>query len=262
MKGKPFLKIVVISLCLASMLVGVQFVQVTEAYPGQYYFFRPNPDMVLANPPTVVIRSPQNGTYGSNSILFSFSAETSSLDDRVELCRIVYYLDGVQNMVFSSAITLGPTFYNWYKTLNLTQGMHSVRVVAFARSYSSAQGDSAFDQATEGFSDEVVFTIAPVPAPTASPTAPPTPTPSPSFTLVPTSTPVSSILPTASPLVVPISKQQIGFMMTGIPKQVGYAIEVAFVLMAVVAAGLLVYFRKLELDEIRDADRLKSSGLV
>jgi hypothetical protein len=162
MVQKGIFAVAFISTLLMLIIVAAQNVDLAEAnfiYPPYVYN---NPKAPLAHSPTIVIQTPQNVTYHQNSVLFKFTAATSLLDSRAELYSIVYYLDGVESTAYNATYTVGPASYIWYTSLKLTQGTHTIQVIAYARNYIFYGGGSVaaiYSPLAEYDTGKVFFTV-------------------------------------------------------------------------------------------------------
>ena len=222
-------------------------IQVTQIKANPYY--GPVPSI------KIIVSSPTNGTiYATNNVNFRLSIETYpwGRDSNPISLNVECKLDG---KVLNSYRNPGNYSYSGnYSVLlaSLSEGTHYVYVKAFG-TYSNPQGMAGIitaDIPTSSSSGNIYFTIktntatptpTPSPTPSSSPAQTPTLTPSPT----PSTSPSASPFPTIEPTIEPI--QTASPTPIGEPTMVAYAPQIAVgtvVSIAVVAAGILVYFKR------------------
>jgi len=138
-----------ILVALFSAMAGMQLVSLTKANWVPY-----KPKVPPPLPPTISVLSPENRTYHSRNVTLNFAITASLQDDVeirdwnsrvrnwttrklqspqdwVEINRVSYYLDGVENNV---TVPAHSSSLNWSITLQgLSEGTHTIKVNASGR---------------------------------------------------------------------------------------------------------------------------------
>jgi hypothetical protein len=173
---------------------------------------------------TVVVNSPQNGTYTSNNIAVSISASDPEMHIGPE--SVAYSVDGGTQVIIAS-VHVGMHSLTGGTVLSLPNGVHSIVGVGITW-YNGTDG--VFYSSPVYFTVDSPYSYVPAPTPGTSPSSTPTPIP-PSYN----PTPYPSHEPTS-----PLESQ---------PSEAFPTILViaSIVILGVVCTGLLVYFKKRKL---------------
>lgn len=140
----------IVSALLFLAIAGAIFVDLAEA---NWIPYKPRVPPPL--PPSISVLSPENKTYNSNNVTLKFSATVSLQDDveildywdsnvgnwtyrklqspqdRAEISRFTYYLDGLENNI---TISSGLASLNWSTILQgLSEGTHTIKAKAWGR---------------------------------------------------------------------------------------------------------------------------------
>ena len=224
MSKKKLLTIAFVSILSASMLIGMQLVNVVRAAPAA---------------PRIFLQSPQSRVYASNYVPLELFANSSNTpNENVFFVSIVYYVDGQERGDQHSSLPFSP-YYG--AIMHLSTGTHTIQVNASAQAYTIDSYTIVYSPISYFDSGKVIVTVNPPPP--SSPSTKPSPSIMPSIT--PTPSPTPKMQPTIEPTIVPTTtpKQPSGFLGTNLPTEYGYAIVAVLVIIAV--AGLsLAYFKK------------------